>query len=136
MTTTTNIMGFLDENKDDIPEGLYLKFCNLLKKENEEEHKEESRFYNVKYIYTECDPHRDGIGFNMRMCQGEQIIKLENSEYDEIKDTLTIKKISSRYAYKINFHNHMFTHAVNTCDEGDLLITMVSNVMMIDIEEA
>jgi hypothetical protein len=90
MTTTTNIMGFLDENKDDIPEGLYLKFCNLLKKENEEEQKEEPRFYKVKYLYTKFEPLSEDSHnyYSSGFYTTTQILKIDTKIYKEIQEDI------------------------------------------------
>ena len=99
MTTTTNIMNFLDDNKEDMSEGLYLKFCNLLKKENEDEEKEDEKFYEVKYLYTRFDPlDEDSYNYyNMRMFSSTQIIKINTKKYKEIQDDIEKNGYSWKY---------------------------------------
>ena len=38
---TSELMSIIDENKEGLQEGLYLKLCNTLKKKHEEEKEEE-----------------------------------------------------------------------------------------------
>jgi hypothetical protein len=44
------LQGILDDNKQEIPDSLYLKLCNALMDENKKEHK--YKFYEVYYVYT------------------------------------------------------------------------------------
>ena len=70
-SNSTNMMSLIDENKEDIPDGLYLKMCNLLKDQNkkeEEEKKEEDMIVNCKkcgksvYVPFESPPNEYGYG--------------------------------------------------------------------------
>ena len=74
------IMSLIDENKDDIPDGLYLNLCNLLKKQNEEEGKED-RFYKVTYLYS--SPSQQTSSFwDMNLCVSNEILKLSEPDED------------------------------------------------------
>ena len=92
------IMSLIDENKDDIPNGLYLNLCNLLKKQNEEEGKED-RFYKVTYLYSSpgqrLDDHWD---MNLRV-KKDEILKLSEFEHRTIKQNMITNK---GYAYSFS----------------------------------
>ena len=98
-------MRFLDENKDEIPEGLYLKFCNLLKKENEKEQKEESRFYNVTYLYTKFEPLDEDSYNYYKSCfyTTTQILKIDTKVYKDIQEDIEMNGHSRRITGNLGF---------------------------------
>ena len=115
------IMSLIDENKDDIPEGLYLNLCNLLKKQNEEEGKED-RFYKVTYLYSSpgqrLDDHWD---MNLRV-KNDEILKLSEPEYRTIQDEITNKGYSYSFAEKLSQYGmgHSYSRIIRQeCEECD-----------------
>ena len=115
------IMSLVDENKDDIPEGLYLNLCNLLKKQNEEEGKED-RFYKVTYLYS--SPGQKGEPFwDMYLRVGNEILKLSEPEYRNLQDDLTNKGYSyflvDRLAQQLVAHSYVRTINNGECEECD-----------------
>ena len=123
MTTTTNIMNFLDDNKEDMSEGLYLKFCNLLKKENEDEEKEDEKFYEVKYLYTKFEPLNDVYNYySAKMSVSNQIIKINTKLYKAIQDDIEKDGYSWKghddLAFDGTFNDHNICYK-ELCDEND-----------------
>ena len=119
------IMNLIDENKDDIPNGLYLNLCNLLKKQNEEEGKED-RFYKVTYLYSSPGQKSEPF-WDMYLRVGNEILKLSEPEYRNLQDDLTNKGYSYSFAERLSqqFVNHSYVRTINKgkcegeCDECD-----------------
>jgi len=147
MSATTTIMTFLDDNKDGMNEGLYLKFCNLLKKENEEE-KEVEKFYKVKYLYTKCDPLNDNCFYKMRILVSTQIIKIDTKTYKEIQEYIEkdgyTRRGTDNLAFDGDFNDHNVCYT-ESCDEDECscgnpirstIIHLQSDARIIKITEA
>jgi hypothetical protein len=82
----------LEDNKDNITEGLYLQLCNSLKDLHQEEELEEENkenYYTVNYLYTENSKCQDRE-YRMRMMYATQILKMSTKIYQQI--TTQIKK--------------------------------------------
>ena len=107
------IMNLIDENKDDIPNGLYLNLCNLLKKQNEEEGKED-RFYKVTYLYS--SPSQQTSSFwDMNLCVSNEILKLSEPEYRNLQDEITNKGYSYSFAERLSQYGicHSYTRIID-----------------------
>jgi len=117
------IMSLIDENKDDIPNGLYLNLCNLLKKQNEEEGKED-RFYKVTYLYSSPGQKSEPF-WDMYLRVGNEILKLSEYEYLNLQEDLTNKGHSYSFAERLSQQlvNHSYVRTINKdtcdCDECD-----------------
>ena len=109
------IMSLIDENKDDIPNGLYLKVGNLLKKQNEDEGKED-RFYKVTYLYSFPGQKSEPF-WDMHLRVGNEILKLSEPEYRNLQDDLTNKGYS--YFLVDRLAQHLVAHSyVRTINNG------------------
>ena len=118
------IMSLIDENKEDIPEGLYLNLCNLLKKQNEEEEKEdkEDKFYKVTYLYSSPSQQTSNT-WEMNLCSSNEILKLSEFQHRTIKQNM----ITNGYVYSFtenlsqyaNMHNYVRTIDNGGCGECD-----------------
>ena len=143
------IMSLIDENKDDIPEGLYLNLCNLLKKQNEEEGKED-RFYKVTYLYSSpgqrLDDHWD---MNLRV-KKDEILKLSEFEHRTIKQNMFTNK---GYAYSFSDRlsqygmGHSYVRTINNgeceecdrceeCSSSEVTTYLISRCCIVSIEPA
>ena len=137
---THAIMSLIDENKDDIPNGLYLNLCNLLKKQNEEEGKED-RFYKVTYLYS--SPSQQTSSFwDMNLCVSNEILKLSEPEYRNLQDDLTNKGYSYREGVDRPLqsgicHSYVRTINCNECDEEvEATISLFSRCCIVSIKPA
>ena len=111
------IMSLVDENKDDIPNGLYLNLCNLLKKQNEEEEKED-RFYKVTYLYSFPSQAQTSSFWDMNLRVGNEILKLSEPEYRNLQDEITNKGYS--YSFTERLSQQLVNHSyVRTIDNGE-----------------
>lgn len=78
----------IDEYKEELPDGLYKKLCDLNMLENKKEEQNED-FYKIKYVIP--DHYYDDDGDNNIMIKFKtKIIKLEKKIYDEV-----VKKIDN-----------------------------------------
>jgi len=115
--TNHNIMSIIDENKKNISDGDYLKLCDLLKKQNEEEEKNDN-FYNVEYVYSRpvqlSDNHWD-----MMINSKNEILKMSYGEYKCIQDGLENMTLfpSNKLAYSNNCHS--FEREISNCSCDD-----------------
>ena len=94
--TIQQLQAVLDENKNDIPEGLYLQICNLNKKlmDNNEEEKKNC-IYKIKYVelsVVPCnlDQHGD---FEIKHTYKIAHLPLCEHTYEEINRNLTGERI-------------------------------------------
>ena len=101
--TITLLQATLDENKEDIPEGLYLRICNLNKKlmeENElgvDEEEKKNCIYKIEYVEFSVVPcNLDQIGnFEIKHRYKTAHLPLCEHIYQEIKQNLTGDRIVS-----------------------------------------
>ena len=133
------IMSLIDENKDDIPDGLYLNLCNLLKKQNEEEGKED-RFYKVTYLYS-CPGQKSEPFWDMYLRVGNEILKLSEPEYRNLQDEITTKGYSysftERLSHQLANHSYVRTINCNECDEEvEATISLFSRCCIVSIKPA
>ena len=136
------IMSLIDENKDDIPNGLYLNLCNLLKKQNEEEGKED-KFYKVTYLYS--SPSQQTSSFwDMNLCVSNEILKLSEPEYRNLQDEITNKGYSYHRGEGVDrllqsgiCHSYVRTINCNECDEEvEATISLFSRCCIVSIKPA
>ena len=136
------IISLIDENKDDIPNGLYLNLCNLLKKQNEEEGKED-RFYKVTYLYS--SPSQQTSSFwDMNLCVSNEILKLSEPEYRNLQDEITNKGYSyhrgegvDRLSQSGICHSYVRTINCNECDEEvEATTCLISRCCIVSIKPA
>ena len=85
-----NIQEILDENSKDIPDGLYIKLCNSMKK-NYKEIKEKQLvtvkvYYNYPIVETSRDPAH--IFVNVSIGRGERIIQIKQEYFEGLKSTI------------------------------------------------
>ena len=83
---TSELMSIIDENKEGLQEGLYLKLCNTLKKKHEEEKEEEKKeesFYNIDYVFTCPEPMGERT-HKMNIKKSKTIVKLSHENYEKI----------------------------------------------------
>jgi hypothetical protein len=83
----TEVQSLIDENKDNIPDGLYLSLCNAMKNlYKEEEKKDESTtgFYKVNYVYSGMVKEARNT-YKMRVCRSRtEIITLKHEDADKM----------------------------------------------------
>ena len=123
-SNSTNMMSLLDENKEDIPEGLYLKMCNLLKDQNKEEEEKKDGFYKIKYLFS--NPHqREDNKWLMRIRANDVpvILKLSAKDYESIQEDLSTNGYSSHYkVHSLTSTSHITSYCVTStrhCDDDD-----------------
>ena len=123
------IMSLIDENKDDIPNGLYLNLCNLLKKQNEEEGKED-RFYKVTYLYSSPGQKSEPF-WDMYLRVGNEILKLSEPEYRNLQDEITNKGYSYSFTERLSQQlvNHSYVRTIDNgeCEECDRCVECSSS---------
>ena len=83
------ILNILDDNKDDITDGLYLELCNNLAEMNmveEREEKESNNFYRVTYLYTKQTPDSSCMHtrFMSTLISDTEIIELKSDTANNI----------------------------------------------------
>jgi len=101
ISTSTKLMSLLDENKEEIPDGVYLQMANLLKEQHtEEEEKKEERkseyvFVEIEYYYPEAEESNDEAFYDIRIRKESEIVRMERVMYnrylDGIRDNINPK---------------------------------------------
>lgn len=156
------LLTIIDEDKENISSGLYVKLCDALlaKKKQENEIKEqEENFYSVKYSYPMLE-NEDGMIF-ITMYKETEIVKLktvfvEDFIKDHMKDGTHIDNIRNNCC-GVNISKHLsrygsmlsVSHLVRTpstecteCDEiieGDKILENVqymTPIIILNIEKA
>jgi len=113
------LLSIIDDDKENISSGLYVKLCNalLVKKNEEDEIKErEENFYEIKYSYPMLE-NEDGMIF-IAMYKKTEIVKLKTSfvvdfKKDHMKDGTHIDNIrnnccSSNISKYLSMYGSMF----------------------------
>lgn len=129
------LLSVIDENKENLPNGLYMKLCDVLmsKKRKENEIKENKEgFYRINYIYPTLE-NEDGTIF-IKMQKETEIVKLKVSFVknfidkhigidgifiDNIRDECCSENISqklTRYGSVLNV-SHLIKIEPSECEE-------------------
>lgn len=87
-----HIQSILDENKNDLNDGLYLKLSNELMKA----FKSETKYYKLTYICVDINFETDNL-YNTGFLIKEQFIKATEDEVNTIKSLLDTHKIIRPY---------------------------------------
>lgn len=153
--TTKSIQSMLDENKEQIPEGIYLGLSNLMKQKYEDEQKTE-KFYKLTCIRTnhvnDC-----GESFKTHLVRFRQILKMPQDQYIYIKRQIekngccasfecSYKPEWDKIQYELNYHNDIKRHCIrcpysedhDECrgDDDGITIHITDTATIVKIEEA
>lgn len=108
MSTTAQIQSLLDENKEQIGNGLYLTLCNKMKEINEQECIDQGNtLYEVTYIYVKIDTDSNVNDLKSRLIKNTQIIQLTNNEFEYINSK--IENGNCNYNSTCEHHKNIFT---------------------------
>ena len=136
-----SIMNLIDEEKQQIPDDLYLKLSNLLKEEHKKE-EDTCKFYNITYLYSSPEQINQ-MTWCMVPCMGNEINKLSGSEYMQIKRDIEMNSFSYKLFGKLSQQNketnYVKTHDCHycqKCDEcnGKFFTTLLSKCCIISIK--
>jgi len=134
---THELMNIIDESKEEIPEGLYLRLCNTLqKKHNEDEDKED--FYKISYIFTEPEM----VGFrthNLSLVNNKKIIKLNTRQYNSI--CYDLKNMSFARPLRtmeclLDICNTTYIYNCSECNNNDDGVNLIKTLVIVGIEKA
>jgi hypothetical protein len=117
------IQSLIDENKQQIPDGLYLQLCNETKKAHEA-----ARFYRVKYVYSKVD-NIDDKNITMSLVPAKAVLELSQLTYQNI--LRVIAENGCAHYCGFNETGKYFTYTFN--DESFFL---ESECLIISIEPA
>ena len=154
--TLKSIQSMLDENKEKIPEGIYLGLSNLMKQKYEEEQKTE-KFYKVTCVRTN---HVNNWveSFGTQLVRFRQILKMPQDQYIYIKECIEEDGFytpshgicrqhwNTKIANELNYHNDIQRHCIRCPyieehDEGrgddeGTTIHITDTATIVKIEEA
>lgn len=89
------IQNFIDENKLDLTDEIYKKFCDLCLKQNQKESEDlddcEKGYYKIKY-WQDCYKHDNIHSYTHSLMKNSRILKLSNIQYKLIKQLIDKNK--------------------------------------------
>ena len=100
--STSELQSIIDENKEDIPDGVYLKLCNEMKKLHT---KKQVGVYNLTLIKICKDIHNNGVNYyDLNWSSDKMLVRMPPSTYETIKDA-----IEETGHYSLNINDIPFT---------------------------
>jgi hypothetical protein len=121
MGSIAELQNILDENKEKLPDGVYLKMCDALKAEfdhkNEEEENKTS-YYRCTFIDTKfilVDLSHMNNNYCLQFCTFTRIVKMSDSFFNEIEDDIEAKGISDTSFFNCNKDQRL----IAASDTGD-----------------
>jgi hypothetical protein len=89
----TNIQTCIDDNKEEIPDFIYLELSNLCMKQHNNKEKSDS-YYKIKYIYQHVTKMEDRrFKYKINNKEYEEIIQIPSKYIKIAQDTMTQTKI-------------------------------------------
>ena len=122
------LMELMDENKEEIPNGLYLQFSNILKEKNKEEEEGKSIYIEIEYVYSEI-VSRGMHPNSVILCSEKSIIRLTTSEY-----ALFIREFKKTKMYWLKekicrYENLSHNHRVEECDQCEEMTEITEDII-------
>ena len=144
-STSQQLMSVLDDNKEEIPSGVYLQLANLLKDKHEEEKKEEkSKYYFVKveYYYPQFKISGGASMNEVSICKSTQIIQLETSQFEHFQGIWERSHTVCDSIKSLLHHHHTVERITQSsycedCEDSaeDTQINFLKSVLVNDWEE-
>lgn len=101
LSKAQNILTYLDENKEKIPDDVYLKLCNdLISIHDTERNKWYRVYYLSPYIHTHIYFDEDNVMSKTHFLSSEVLkcsLQLSPEEYELVISDLAVKKICMKY---------------------------------------
>lgn len=135
--TSSELLTLIDDHKEDLPSGLYVKLCNQLKNKHEEETKKSEYdilYVSIKYIYPTLKPDGDG-GHIIKLYKESEIIELIRREYDHMVDhwgCSHLSNIKNKLTYCNKLQEISTMYSCDECEEIKHPVTsLLTDVMLV-----
>lgn len=122
--TSHEILNIIDENKENISNGDYLKLTNLLLKKNNKENKSKFYFIEIRYAYSKYTHHYNLSTMNIGITK--QIVKINQKQLERLNETWEHCE-SVPQEIKEMLENHAVIKYISSHDECDECESMSDN---------
>jgi len=143
MGSIAELQNILDENKENLPDGVYLKMCDALKAEFDQKNEEEENkpsYYKCTFIDTKfrlVSLSNMENNYCLQFCTFTRIVKMNDSSFNEIKDDIDAKGISDTPFFNCNKDQRLISASDDDDDDrcSHTEITIDTRSSMVRIEK-
>lgn len=122
--TSHEILNIIDENKENISNGDYLKLANLLKKKNDKEKKSKFYFIEIRYAFSKYTHHYNLSNINIGITK--QIVKINQKQLERLNETWEHCESVSHEIMEMLEHHAVVKH-ISSQDECEDCESMSDN---------
>ena len=147
MDTIKEMQELIDENKEDLPNSLYLNLSNkLLKcyKEEEEQELKDEVYCEVQYVYNKIDGKNEQNCHHIRLSVRKQIVKLNRTQYLDCLRHISIHGytchiwLGDNTLFNLNYEKMLYIPVVeteNSVGESDITLFFDTDTIILNIKE-